>query len=335
MEKEASYYKKLGEERVKCELCPHFCFLKDGETGKCKVRRNIEGVLYSLSYENPVSVAIDPIEKKPLYHFLPGTKSFSIGMAGCNLSCAHCQNWELSQSGYDKIALKIKSTEIIRDAQEHKCLSVSYTYSEPNVSYEYVLEISRLAREKGIRNVSVTNGFINLEPLNELCRSIQASNIDLKSISDDFYRNVCGAKLKPVLDSIKLMHKRGVWIEITNLIIPGLNDSEKEIKKLILWVKENLGVNVPLHFSAFYPTYKMLDLPKTTAEKLQEAREIAMKAGLNYVYTGNITDKEGNNTYCPKCRKLLIKRRGFNVLENSINKSRCPECQEKIAGVWQ
>jgi len=334
MAKEAVFWKKLKNGLVKCELCPHFCTIGKGKYGKCRVRKNVEGKLYAMSYDVPVSVNIDPIEKKPLYHFLPGTMSYSVGMAGCNLACSFCQNWELSQkSAEELISPKVMAKEIIEKAVEYECPSVSYTYSEPSVSYEFVLEMAKLARKKGLKNVLVSNGFINPEPLKKLCKYIDAANIDLKGITEDFYSKICGARLKPVLEALKIYKKEGVWLEITNLIIPGFNDSKKDIEKLVLWVKKNLGNDVPLHFSAFYPMYKMINVPETTVEKLKEAREIALKRGLKYVYTGNLKDDEGSATYCFKCRNPLIMRQGFRVTENRIVKGKC-RCGEKVAGVW-
>jgi len=334
MEKEALYWKKLGKD-IQCQLCPHFCVLKKGERGKCKVRKNINGKLISLVYNKPCSLALDPIEKKPLYHFLPGEKALSIATAGCNLHCSHCQNWEISQCHPEKLRnLELKPEEIIKEAKENKTKIISYTYTEPTIFYEYMLDISKLAKEKKIKNTTVTNGFINPEPLNELCRYIDASNIDLKSIDDEFYRQVCGARLQPVLESIKLMKKNNVWIELTNLLIPGLNDSTEQIEKLVDWVKKNLGKDTPVHFTAFYPTYKMLNLPSTPLITLRKARNIALSKGLRYVYTGNLQDEEGNNTYCPKCREMLIKRKFFEVIENKLKKGKCFNCGEKIPGVW-
>jgi len=333
--KEALYYKKLGEKNVQCQLCPHFCFLKEGETGRCHVRKNINGKLISLVYNKPCSLAIDPIEKKPLYHFLPGEKTLTLATAGCNLACKHCQNWEISQCSPEKVrSLNIKPEDIIREAKENKSKIISYSYTEPSIYYEYMLDIAKLAKKAKIKNVTVTNGFINPEPLNELCKYIDASNIDLKSIENEFYERVCGARLEPVLEAIKIMHKKGVWIELTNLIIPGLNDSYEEINRLVDWVRKNLGLQVPLHFSAFYPTYKMLNLPPTSPSILKKARNIALNKGLEYVYTGNIRDDEGNNTYCPKCKKLLIKRDMFSIIENNLKKGKCSYCNHKISGFW-
>ena len=332
--KEGLYWEKKGRS-VQCKLCPHFCFLKVNETGKCHVRKNIDGKLISLVYARPCSLALDPIEKKPLYHFLPGEKALSIATAGCNLSCGFCQNWEISQCSPDKIrSLSLKAEDIIKEAKENKARIISYTYTEPTIFYEYMLDIAKLAKKARIKNATVTNGFINPEPLNELCKYLDASNIDLKSIQPEFYRHVCGARLEPVLEAIKIMHKKGVWIELTNLLIPGLNDSIEDINKLVDWVRK-LSRDIPLHFTAFYPTYKMLNLPPTSKEILKKARRIALSKGLHYVYTGNVQDDEGNNTYCPNCKKMLIKRNGFLIIENNIKKGECPNCDEKIAGVWK
>lgn len=287
--KEAQFYKKIKREIVQCELCPHYCTLKDGELGKCKVRKNINGILYSLSYEQPVSIAIDPIEKKPLYHFLQNTYTFSIGMAGCNLRCLNCQNWELSQKSAEELKVKpVKAREIVEQAIKTKCPSISYTYSEPFISWEYVYEIAKLVRKAGLKNIAVTNGFINPKPLKLLLRYIDAFNVDLKSINEKFYENICGAKLAPVLESLKIIYKSGKHLEITNLLIPRNNDSDKEIKKLVIWIKDNLSCEIPLHFSAFYPCYNLSHLSSTSASTIIHAAEIARKLGMKHVHTGNI-----------------------------------------------
>ncbi len=337
MKKEAMFYKVLDKEKktVQCQLCPHLCVLEVGEIGKCRIRQNKNGKLVSLVYGRPCSLALDPIEKKPLYHFLPGEQALSIATPGCNLRCKHCQNWEISQQGPDKVrTLEVKPEEVVKEATKHNTKIISYTYTEPTIFYEYMLDTAKLAKKEGIKNTTVTNGFINPEPLKKLCEYLDASNIDLKSLDDEFYRRVCGGRVEPVLESIKLMKEKGVWIEITNLLIPGLNDSIKEISKLISWVRKNLGRGTPLHFTAFYPTYKLLNLPPTSLSTLRKARKIALSRGLKYVYTGNLSDEEGNNTYCPKCGKLLIKRRLFSVIENNIKKGECAFCNEKIPGVW-
>lgn len=288
-QKEALFYKKLKNKVVQCQLCPHFCTLKENELGKCRVRKNVNGKLYSLSYEQPVSIAIDPIEKKPIYHFLPGTYSFSIGMAGCNLICLHCQNWQLSQCSAEEQKVKpVKSEEIIKMALKSACPSISYTYSEPLVSWEYVYNTAKLAKENRLKNIIISNGFINPEPLKKLLPYIDAFNIDLKSINEGFYKKICGARLAPVLEALKSIHKAKKHLEITNLIIPTLNDKDKDIKKLILWIIENLGKEVPLHFSAFYPCYKLSNLPATKPEVVIHAAELAKKMGMRNVHTGNI-----------------------------------------------
>jgi len=331
--KEAMYYKKLGGNLVQCELCPHKCIIKNGTRGICRVRENRKGVLYSLVYGKLCSASAEHIEKKPLYHFLPGSLAYSIAVPGCNLACKHCQNWEISQAKPEDVrSLSFTPKEIIKNAIDSKCKSIAYTFTEPSIWPEFLLDICKLAKKARIKNTTVTNGFINPEPLNELCKCLDGSNIDLKSINDEFYQQVCGARLEPVLKAIKIMHEKGVWVELTNLLIPGLNDSLEEINKLVDWVKK-LDRNIPLHFTAFYPTYKLTNLPRTSPEILKKARNIALSKGLYYVYTGNIQDEEGNNTYCPKCKKLLIKRRGFNVVENKLKNGKCP-CGERIAGVW-
>jgi len=334
MKKEAMFYKKMKDNKVQCKLCPQFCVIGDGEWGKCRVRENESGKLYTRSYEEPASSNVDHIEKKPLYHFLPGTNSYSIGMMGCNLGCSFCQNWALSQSrAGERFSLRTPAKNIVKKAKKYKCPSISYTYSEPLVSYEYVSEIAREARKQGIKNIIVSNGFINPEPLKKISRYIDGANIDLKSISDNFYKNICKARLKPVQESLRILKKNKVWIEITNLLIPGHNDSKKEITKLVLWIKKNLGTRVPLHFTAFYPTYKFLHIPSTKIDKLIEARNIALKNGLKYVYTGNLPHNEGNITYCSKCKKALIVRSGFKMIKDKSKKGKC-SCGEKIAGVW-
>lgn len=333
--KEALYYKKLKNNMVNCNLCPTNCVVKPGDLGNCGARKNVRGKFYSLVYAKPVSIAIDPIEKKPLYHFLPGSVSLSIGTLGCNLHCLHCQNYDISQSDADGSSGKeVGPREIVEIAIKNKCKSISYTYNEPTIFFEYVLETAKLAREKGIKNVMVTNGYINKEPLMELYPFIDAANIDLKSLDSAFYRDICKVRLKPVLDSIKEINKMGKWIELTNLIIPGHNDSDAQIEKLVKWVKGNLGVKVPLHFSAFYPTYKLLDVPRTLPDRLLKAKEIALKNGLKYVYLGNVSLPGSGDTLCPKCGKLLVERGGFEVGENHIEGSSCPYCNEKIDGFF-
>ncbi len=333
--KEALYYKKLKENAVNCNLCPTKCVIKQGDFGNCGARKNIDGRLYSLVYGKPVSTAIDPIEKKPLYHFLPGSNSLSVGTLGCNLHCLHCQNYDISQADADESSSReILPKDLIDIAVENGCKSISYTYNEPTIFFEYVLETAKLARKKGIKNIMVTNGYINKEPLKELYPLIDAANIDLKSIDEDFYKNICKVRLKPVLDSIKMIHGMDTWIEVTNLLIPGHNDSDEQIKKLVGWVKKNLGERVPLHFSAFFPTYNLLDAPRTSPDRMLKAKEIALKQGLKHVYLGNVSLPGSGDTKCPKCDRVLVERGRFEVKRNDIKKGSCPYCNEEIDGLF-
>jgi len=332
MVKEAKFYSVLKGDAVKCELCPHFCVLREGGIGKCRVRQNKNQKLTALSYGKPCSISLDPIEKKPLFHFLPGKLTYSLATPGCNLSCLNCQNADISQKGVDEVlSMNVSPEKIVEDAKE-KAEIIAYTYTEPTIFYEYIEDIAKLS--KGMKNITVTNGFINQKPLESLSLLIDASNIDLKSINDRFYRTFCGAKVEPVLEAIKIMHERGIWIELTNLIIPRFNDSIEDISQLIRWVRDNLGEDVPVHFTGFSPTYKLLNSPATSLSTLRRARKLAMDAGLRYVYTGNMADSDGENTYCPKCNKIIIKRSGFEVIENNLKLGKC-QCGEKIPGVWE
>jgi len=333
--KEALYYKKLRKNIVQCLLCPRFCIIKNGERGNCGTRENINGRLFSLVYGKPCSIAVDPIEKKPFYHFLPGSKALSIATVGCNLHCLYCQNWEISQAKIEDVpCLQVEPKEVVSQAKASEARSISYTYTEPTVFYEYVLDIAKIAKKEKIKNNIVCNGFINPEPLKKLCRVIDAANIDLKG-NALFYEKICQGKLEPVLEAIKILHEKKVWLEITHLVVPGYNDNIEEIKKIVSWILENLDKNVPLHFSAFYPAYKLIHIKPTEPEFLIKARTIAKNMGLNYVYTGNIIDVEGSTTFCPKCNAKLITRQGFAVVENKAKQGKCPYCKEKIAGVWK
>lgn len=285
--KEALYYKKLKNKIVQCQLCPHFCVLKQDEVGKCRVRQNISGTLYSLVFGKACSIAIDPIEKKPLYRFLPGTKTLSIATVGCNLSCLQCQNYEISQVGPTITLPTTQPKKIIETALKEKCPSISYTYSEPTIAYEYVLSIAKLAKKNNIKNIIVSNGFINPEPLKKLCKYLNAANIDIKSFRESFYKKVCKSSLKPVLEALKILKENNIHIEITNLLIPTLNDNPKEIEEMCKWIKENLGEKTPLHFSRFFPMYQLKDVPITPIETLEKAKQIGDKY-LKYVYIGNV-----------------------------------------------
>lgn len=333
--KEALFYQKAGDSRVRCELCRFRCLISDNARGICAVRENQGGTLYSLVYGKLCAEHVDPIEKKPLFHVLPGSKSFSIATVGCNFRCHHCQNYTISQvSRSGKIPGVEKSPAAVVDlALANGCHSISYTYTEPTMFFEYAYDIAQLAKEAGLANVFVTNGYISKEPLAMIAPYMTAANIDLKGFSEDFYHEIIHAKLSEVLDSIIEYRKHGIWIEITTLIIPGLNDSDADLKGIASFIADNLGKETPWHVSQFYPTYKLTDLPRTPVETLRRARDIGLAAGLSYVYEGNIPGKGGENTNCPSCSTLLIKRTGYMIMSNRIDNGCCPDCGAKIAGI--
>ena len=320
--------------KIRCVLCPKGCELAPGETGDCHVRRNIDGRIRCLTYGHPCSVNIDPVEKKPLYHFLPGSPILSIATAGCNLHCKQCQNWEISQ------ALHIGQQSLdpptaAELAHTHQCPSIAYTYTEPLVSYEYTYDCCKSARQAGLKNVLVTAAFFNPDPLRDICRYVDAANVDLKSFSDDFYRDICDARLKPVLKALEIMKASGVMLEITNLLIPTLNDSIDETRRLCDWIVENLGIETPLHFSRFFPQNQLQHLPPTPVETILQARETALNSGLQFVYVGNMADREGESTRCPACSQLLIERSGYQVSNHLGADGTCPKCHEHIPGIWK
>ncbi|MFO7950274.1 MAG: AmmeMemoRadiSam system radical SAM enzyme [Candidatus Fermentibacteraceae bacterium] len=321
---------------VQCLLCPHTCRLEEGQRGTCRVRMNLDGELVSLVYGRPVAAHVDPVEKKPVYHYLPGTKTFSIATAGCNLGCEFCQNWEISQAAPEDVPpYRMEPGEVVSRAEETGCSSVAYTYTEPIVFYEYVEDTARLAREAGMGNIMVTAGYINEGPLRELAPLIDAVNVDLKSIRDDYYRTVCHGTVGPVLNTLEVLREMGVWLEVTNLVVPGLNDSEEDLEELCSWIADNLGPDVPLHFSRFFPTYRMTDRPPTPLQTLERAGEIASGAGLRYVYVGNVVTSRGDDTFCPECGRAVVRRDRFRIVENGIEDRRCAECGREIPGVWQ
>lgn len=330
------YYNKLKDDIVHCQLCPQFCMIKPGETGKCRVRKNQDGTLISLVYSQPCSAAIDPIEKKPLFHFFPGSKTFSISTVGCNLDCKACQNWEISQAKPEDVPAKeMKPEEVVEEALKHNCDSIAYTYIEPSIFYEYVLDIAKLARQKGLKNIMVTNGFLNPEPIKELYQYIDAANIDLKAFSDEFYKDMCKGRLQPVLDAIKQIKQMNVWIELTTLIIPGKNDDKIEIRQMCEWIKANVGDDVPIHFSRFFPCYKLLNIEPTPIDTLKKCYEIANKAGLKYIYVGNVVDTHFHQTVCPKCGMEVINRsHRYELEEVHLENSCCKFCKTKIAGMF-
>ncbi|MFH2012259.1 MAG: AmmeMemoRadiSam system radical SAM enzyme [Pseudomonadota bacterium] len=333
--KEAMLYDKLKDGKVKCNLCNHRCTIAPLKRGICGVRENREGILYSLIYNKAISSNIDPIEKKPVFHLFPGSGSFSIATVGCNFKCLHCQNSEISQMPRDHdriIGRDLSPKEIVSEAIKRKCKSISYTYTEPTIFFEYAYDTAELAHKQGIKNVFVTNGYMTKEALHTIKPYLDAANVDLKAFSDDFYKDICGAKLNFVLDSIRTLKEIGVWVEITTLIIPTTNDSEEELRSIAEFIKE-VGEEIPWHVSAFYPTYKLLDRPRTSAKTLNRAREIGLETGLRYVYCGNIPGDEGENTYCYNCKELLIERYGYQILQNRVKGALCPDCGAKIDGI--
>lgn len=333
---EAKYYKKLPGGRVKCLLDPFECELAEFERAICRVKVNIGGELKSLVYGKVASMHVDPIEKKPLFHVLPSTASFSVATAGCNLGCIFCQNWQLAQSNPEDVShYNLSPEELVNLAIKNKCNSIAYTYSEPVIFYEYMLDTAKLARAKGLKNLMITAGYINPEPLRELAQFIDAANVDLKGFSEEYYQQVVFGDLKTVLQSLKILQEEGVWIEITNLIVPTLNDDLKLIRQMCAWIRENLGPDVPLHFSRFHPMYKLKNLPPTPVETLEEARRIAFEEGLHYVYIGNVYGHKAENTVCPYDGKVLIARVGYNIIENNTIEGRCKFCGEEIPGIWQ
>lgn len=322
--------------KVQCELCPKACVIQPGQSGECRVRINIDGVLRTVVYAYPCSIHADPVEKKPLFHFLPGTRILSIATVGCNLHCKNCQNWEISQANPEQSqAYFYPPDKLVAAAVEYGFPSIAYTYTDPVVYYEYTYDTAKLARAQNIRTVLVTAAYISKEPWRRLLEFVDAANIDLKGITDDFYRRVCSGTLKPVQQALVLAKAAGIMVEVTNLIIPTLNDKPEHIRQLVQWVRRNLGSETPVHFSRFSPRYKMRHLPPTSARTLELAREIAMSEGMQYIYIGNIQSKEGQNTYCPACKKLLIERIGYTVLQNRLAEGCCPDCGTQIYGVWK
>ena len=332
--KEAYYYQKT-ERGVQCLICPHLCNLKEGQSGICHSRINKGGILYTEVYGRACALHIDPIEKKPLYHFLPGSTCLSVATTGCNLSCKNCQNSNISQAHPASVQATYFPPEDLTEAcTKNKCKSIAYTYTEPFTYYEYTLDSSRLAREKGIKNVVVSAGYINQEPLKELCKYIDAANIDLKSFDNDTYKKISNGTLQPVLETLKTIKESGVWLEITNLLIPTLNDSIEKLYDMCRWLVENGFEDNPLHFSRFFPNYRMIDLPPTPLDVLLKARDIAQEVGMKYVYLGNVAEVDGENTYCPSCKRLIIDRRGYDLVDMHIIRGKCEYCGYSIAGIF-
>jgi pyruvate formate lyase activating enzyme len=336
--KEASFYEKKPDGKVHCYLCRHHCHISAGKRGICGVRENREGTLYTLVYELPCATHADPIEKKPLFHFFPGSKAFSIATAGCNFHCLHCQNHDISQVAGSSCAMddfgreRVTAEDVVAAAKRAQCKSISYTYTEPTVFFEYAFDIAKQAKAEGLYNNFVTNGYIENEPLTAIRPYLDAANIDLKGFDEQFYKKVCKADLSKVLDTIRAYRKLNIWIELTTLIIPGHNDEEESLRAIAKFIIEELGVHVPWHVSAFYPTYKLLDAPPTDPETLTRAREIGLEEGLRYVYEGNVPGTDGEHTYCWQCGKIVIKRRGYSILEYGIDGGVCSFCGAVIDG---
>jgi pyruvate formate lyase activating enzyme len=335
--KEAMFYEQLPDERVKCKLCPWECTLKKEERGICGVRKNIDGKLVTLSYSRPCTIHIDPIEKKPFFHFFPGENAFSLATAGCNLGCKFCQNWEIAKVLPEDVnSFYITPEQIINLAKKSGSKIIALTYSEPVVFYEYMLEIAKLARKNGLKTVVVSNGFINPEPLKLLCQFVDAIKVDLKSFNEKYYKEIVYGHLTPVLNTVKIIHQQKVHLEIVYLVIPKLNDDPNEIKQMCKWLKENVSSSIPLHFSRFYPQYKMKDYPPTPYSTLETLRKVALDEGMKYVYIGNVPPgSPGESTYCPKCKKLLIERAGYEVRKNYIKNGKCKFCNSPIYGVFE
>jgi pyruvate formate lyase activating enzyme len=333
--KEALLYQKLDEKKVQCYLCHHRCRIQNGQKGICGVRENQGGLLYTLVYRQLISRNVDPIEKKPLFHFAPGSRSFSIATVGCNFHCDFCQNYEISQMPRDQKQIwgdDVSPEQIVAMAQKAGCRTIAYTYTEPTIYFEYALDIARLASARGLKNIFVTNGYMTEEALQTIHPHLHGANVDLKAFAEEFYQKRCGARLQGVLQSLRVMKTLGVWVEITTLLIPGLNDSEEELHQLAEFIA-TLGRETPWHISRFHPMYKMLDHSPTSVRILEKARKIGLEAGLRYVYTGNVPGDEGEDTFCYQCGKLVVDRLGFQIRTYQIFENRCYNCGAPIDGV--
>ncbi|MFO7962532.1 MAG: AmmeMemoRadiSam system radical SAM enzyme [Desulfobacterales bacterium] len=336
MKTEAMLYDQKADKKVHCHLCSHHCLIPESEYGFCRVRQNIDGRLYTHVFGRPIARHVDPIEKKPLYHFLPGTWSYSVATAGCNFHCGFCQNWQISQidekNGSAFRMPAVQPAEIANAALENGCRSISYTYTEPTIFFEYAFEISKSAAEKGLSNVFVTNGYMTRRALDAAAPYLNAANVDIKAFRDSYYQNNCEARLKPVLDSVKYMKRLGIWVEVTTLIIPDENDSEAELDDLAGFIAET-GVEIPWHISRFHPDYRFTDHSATPEETLIKAREIGTKNGLRYIYLGNIP--ADNDTYCHQCGEKVVHRTARQVLKKNLNQGLCGACGARIDGVWE
>ena len=335
--REGFLYKKLKSGKVVCGICPNRCVLAPGDRSICRSKVNLDGKLYSLAYGNPCAVNTDPIEKKPLFHFKPRIKAFSVATTGCNFRCLNCQNWEISQARPEEVAAYIRElfpADVIAAAQKTRAQSIAYTYSEPVTFFEYMIDTARLAREAGLDNLWISNAFINPKPLAELCRVLDAATLNIKSFDDGIYRQLNGGRLQPVLNTFKTLHDQGIHFELINLVVPGYTDKEEMVKAMCGWILDRIGPDHPLHFLRFFPRYKLDRLPPTPVSTLTRYRELALQLGLHYVYVGNVADHPGNNTYCHHCKKLLIERRGYFIPTFNLAGSQCKFCRTVIPGVW-
>jgi pyruvate formate lyase activating enzyme len=332
---EARFYEKLPHKKIKCVLCPRECVIDDRERGYCGVRENREGTYYSLVYSRPCTYHVDPIEKKPLFHFFPGSQAFSIATAGCNVNCKFCQNWEISQVRPEQIrSIYLPPDKTARSAKDSGSLSIAYTYSEPTIFFEYMEDTAIAGKEIGVKSVVITAGYISEKPLIQLCRNVDAIKVDLKAFTENYYRDVVNGELKPVLDSLVTMRKHNVWTEIVYLVVPTLNDGDREFSDLSKWIKKYLGSDVPVHFTRFHPSYLIKNLPPTPVKTLERAWEIARAEGLNYVYIGNVPGHDAENTFCPACGEAVVSRSGYFIQDINIKSGRCSNCSNEIAGKW-
>jgi len=336
--KEAMFYQKLDGDRVRCGLCRFRCLIGAGKRGHCRVRENREGVLYSLVYGRVVAEHVDPVEKKPLFHLLPGSRSYSVATVGCNFRCLHCQNYSISQPDEGEVENSgsfVAPETIVERALAAGCRSIAYTYTEPTIFFEYAYQTAKLAREAGLKNIFVTNGYITNEALAVIAPYLDAANIDLKGFTDSFYREVVGASLGEVLDCIREYKRLGIWLELTTLVIPNRNDSEQELRNIAEFIVSEIGRETPWHVTQFYPTHRLTDEPRTPVATLRTARRIGLDAGLRYVYEGNVPGEGGENSYCPSCGGLLVRRYGYVVEKNFLRDGNCPGCGMVVDGIWK
>ncbi|MGD2109731.1 MAG: AmmeMemoRadiSam system radical SAM enzyme [Phycisphaerae bacterium] len=332
---EAMFWEPLDEKRIKCVLCPRECEVADVERGYCGVRENRAGKYQTLVYGALCSANVDPIEKKPLFHYLPGTAAFSIATAGCNIECKFCQNWQISQFRPEQVkSVEVTPERLVGVCKSRQTQTIAYTYSEPVIFYEYMHDVAALARESGVGSVMISNGYIQEKPLRQLCRHLTGVKVDFKAFSEKFYSETCAGELKPVLHTLEILKDTGIWLELVVLIIPTLNDSEQETRDMSKWVVSHLGPDVPMHFTRFHPTYRITNLPRTPVSTLERCRKIAMDAGVHYAYAGNVRMHPGENTYCHSCQNELIRRMGFRVQFNNVTNGACPKCKTRIPGVW-